>query len=152
VTLKSCSVSWEDENGHRHSLDVTAETLYEAVAQALAAFRNDGWLGEIGLGRVELPTIGLGNVGQGLYLSRIKHLHGGFRCHIREKSSHSAVICQRNCQRSAPGLQGAQMARRTGVGEPWRQLCLRDSNIVRESFQFSMRDVGSDHSDFGVRS
>ena len=51
------------------------------------------------LGRVELPTNGLGNVGQGLHPSRIKHLQAGFRCHSREKSSHSAVICQRICQR-----------------------------------------------------
>jgi hypothetical protein len=41
------------------------------------------------LGRVELPTNGC----------RIKYLQGGFRCHIREKSSHSALICQRICQR-----------------------------------------------------
>jgi hypothetical protein len=62
VTLKSCNVSWEDEHGHRHSLEVTAESLYEAVAQALAAFRSDGWLGEIGRGQtmtvcVQQPAI-----------------------------------------------------------------------------------------------
>jgi len=59
------------------------------------------------LGRVELPTFGLGNVGQGLHPSRIKHLLGGFRCHIREKSSHSAVNCQRICQRNQQGWGGS---------------------------------------------
>jgi hypothetical protein len=29
-------------------LEVTAETLYEAVAQALAAFKSNEWVGQIG--------------------------------------------------------------------------------------------------------
>ena len=33
-----------------HSLDVTAATLYEAVAQALATLRGHEWVGEIGKG------------------------------------------------------------------------------------------------------
>jgi hypothetical protein len=32
------------------ALDVTAETLYEAVAQALAALRLSDWVGDIGGG------------------------------------------------------------------------------------------------------
>ena len=62
MTLKSCSVSCEDTNGHEHAVEVTAETLYEAVAQALAAFRSNGWVGEIGKGhtlviRVQQPAV-----------------------------------------------------------------------------------------------
>ena len=56
------------------------------------------------LGRVELPTNGLGNVGQGLLVSRIKDLQTGFRCLSREKSSHSALNCQRICQREPAHL------------------------------------------------
>ncbi len=33
-----------------HSVNVTAETLYEAIATALAALRKDDWVGEIGGG------------------------------------------------------------------------------------------------------
>jgi len=33
-----------------HSVEVTAETLYEAVAQALAALRGEPWVNEIGKG------------------------------------------------------------------------------------------------------
>jgi len=40
MALRTCTVSCEDSDGHQHSLEVTAETLYEAVAQALAAFRK----------------------------------------------------------------------------------------------------------------
>jgi hypothetical protein len=39
VALKSCTVVIHDLNKTEHVLDVTAETLYEAVAQALAARR-----------------------------------------------------------------------------------------------------------------
>jgi len=50
VALKACTVVIHDLNDTAHSLDVTAETLYEAVAQALAAVRGQDWVGEIGRG------------------------------------------------------------------------------------------------------
>jgi hypothetical protein len=48
VSLKTCTVAIEDLSGTVHSVDVTAETLYEAVAQALASFRAQPWVGDIG--------------------------------------------------------------------------------------------------------
>jgi hypothetical protein len=39
-----------DLNHTAHSLDVTAETLYEAVAQALAVLSDPDWVDEIGKG------------------------------------------------------------------------------------------------------
>ena len=33
-----------------HSIEVTAETLYEAIATGLAALQQDNWAGEIGQG------------------------------------------------------------------------------------------------------
>jgi hypothetical protein len=51
VTLKSCTVIIHDLNQTEHRLDVTAETLYEAVAQALAALGANDWAGDIGRGR-----------------------------------------------------------------------------------------------------
>jgi hypothetical protein len=50
VVLKACTVVIHDLNETAHSLDVTAETLYEAVAQALATVRGQDWVGEIGRG------------------------------------------------------------------------------------------------------
>jgi hypothetical protein len=50
VPLKACTVVVHDLNGTAHALDVTAETLYEAVAQALAAVRGHDWVGDIGHG------------------------------------------------------------------------------------------------------
>jgi hypothetical protein len=62
MAVRTCIVSCEDTNGHEHSLEVTAETLYEAVAHALAAFTSDEWVGDIGRGhtikvRVQQPAV-----------------------------------------------------------------------------------------------
>ena len=62
MALRTCTVSCEDSDGHQHSLEVTAETLYEAVAQALAAFKSNEWVGQIGRGhtitvRVQQPAV-----------------------------------------------------------------------------------------------
>jgi len=62
MSVRTCTVSCEDSDGHQHSLEVTAETLYEAVAQALAAFKSNEWVGQIGRGhtitvRVQQPAI-----------------------------------------------------------------------------------------------
>ena len=47
---KACTVVVHDLNNTAHQLDVTAETLYEAVAQALAIVRGHDWVGDIGTG------------------------------------------------------------------------------------------------------
>jgi hypothetical protein len=36
-------VTWRDPQGVEHTVHVTAQTLYEAVAQALRVFREDDW-------------------------------------------------------------------------------------------------------------
>jgi hypothetical protein len=50
VALKACTVVVDDLNDTKHTVDVTAESLYEAVAQALAALRGHEWVGELGQG------------------------------------------------------------------------------------------------------
>ena len=50
MALKACTVVVHDLNYTAHQLDVTAETLYEAVAQALATVRGHDWVGDIGRG------------------------------------------------------------------------------------------------------
>jgi hypothetical protein len=56
VALKACTVVVHDLNETVHSLDVTAETLYEAVAQALAEVRGQDWVAEIGRGLTEVTV------------------------------------------------------------------------------------------------
>jgi len=40
-----------------HSVEVTAATLYEAVATALAALQQDNWVGEIGQGLTTVTVV-----------------------------------------------------------------------------------------------
>jgi hypothetical protein len=57
--LRQCQVTVSDMEGVRHSVEVTASTLYEAVALGLAAIRGEEWAGEIaeGLNTVEVTVI-----------------------------------------------------------------------------------------------
>ncbi len=48
MVLRTCTVAVKDVRDVEHSIEVTAETLYEAIATALAALQQDNWVGEIG--------------------------------------------------------------------------------------------------------
>jgi hypothetical protein len=48
VAVRACVVSFAGERGVRHFVEVTAETLYEAAAQALAVFKASEWADAIG--------------------------------------------------------------------------------------------------------
>ena len=50
MVLRTCTVAVRDLRDVEHSIEVTAETLYEAIATALAALQQDNWVGEIGQG------------------------------------------------------------------------------------------------------
>ena len=54
--LRACKVSVTDMRDIEHTIDITAETLYEAVAAALAVLQQDSWVGEIAQG---LNTVGV---------------------------------------------------------------------------------------------
>jgi hypothetical protein len=43
MALKACRVTCRDSQGISHAVEVTAQTLYEAVAQALVLFRENDW-------------------------------------------------------------------------------------------------------------
>ena len=43
MAVKSCRVTCRDSQGVSHTVEVTAQTLYEAVAQALLLFRENDW-------------------------------------------------------------------------------------------------------------
>lgn len=44
VPIRRARVTVRDQEGTVHTVEVTAATLFEAAAQALAAFREEGWL------------------------------------------------------------------------------------------------------------
>ena len=43
MAVKSCRVTCNDSRGIAHSVEVTAQTLYEAVAKGLRVFRENEW-------------------------------------------------------------------------------------------------------------
>ena len=50
MSLRSCRVTVTDMERVKHSVGVTASTLYEAVALGLVAIREQDWAGEIAEG------------------------------------------------------------------------------------------------------
>jgi hypothetical protein len=48
VALRSCRIHVTSLSGIQHSVDVTADSLYEAAALALKLLREDGWTEPIG--------------------------------------------------------------------------------------------------------
>ena len=50
MPVRSCRVTIHDMDGVSHTVEVTAATLYEAVAQGLAAIRGNEWVAGIAQG------------------------------------------------------------------------------------------------------
>jgi len=50
MSVRSCRVTIQDMDGISHTVEVTAATLYEAVAQGLAAIRRNDWVAGIAQG------------------------------------------------------------------------------------------------------
>ena len=50
MAVRSCTVTIQDLEGVSHTVNVTAATLYEAVALDLAAIRTDEWVTGIAQG------------------------------------------------------------------------------------------------------
>ena len=57
MVLRICTVAVKDVQDIEHSVEVTAETLYEAIATALAALQKDVWVGEIGQGFTTVTVV-----------------------------------------------------------------------------------------------
>jgi len=73
--LRSCRVSYQDGDGIRHSVEVTAETLYEAAVLGMTALRAAGWINAPNL-RIDVTvktpetTHSIGNAVLAAWLSR----------------------------------------------------------------------------------
>jgi len=52
MDLKACRVSLPDTNGVMHSTEVTASSLFEAIALGLAILRSDEWTEDLTQGSV----------------------------------------------------------------------------------------------------
>ena len=50
VALRTCTVSFTGPSGVRHSVEVIAESIYEAAALGISALKNAGWADAIAQG------------------------------------------------------------------------------------------------------
>jgi hypothetical protein len=59
MPVRSCRVTTKDMDGVKHTVEVTAETLYEAVALGLVALRGNDWVMGIaqGLNTVQVSVV-----------------------------------------------------------------------------------------------
>ena len=58
MTAKACRVSFTDLDGVRHSVEVTADSLYEAAVLGLRALKKSAWVEAVGPGtRLEIQVM-----------------------------------------------------------------------------------------------
>jgi hypothetical protein len=50
VALRTCRVNFTSPSGVRHSVEVIAESIYEAAALGVSALKNSGWVDAIASG------------------------------------------------------------------------------------------------------
>jgi len=50
AVVRTCTVSFSGPSGIRHSVDVTAESVYEAAALGVSALKRSGWADVMALG------------------------------------------------------------------------------------------------------
>jgi hypothetical protein len=55
--LRTCRVSCRDLKGVEHTVEVTADSLYEAVAQGLRVFRESDWVDDLGRGQTTVSVV-----------------------------------------------------------------------------------------------
>ena len=99
MAIRSCRVTIQDTEGASHTVEVTAATLYEAVAQALAALRGHDWVAEIAQG-VNVARVSVSDV-------RIEHevRLGDFSRWLNRTSGSPREVSDRQKIRTILGVQ-----------------------------------------------
>jgi hypothetical protein len=55
--LRTCQVSFRDLKGIEHTVEIAADSLYEAVAQGLRAFGQSDWVADLGQGQTIVTVV-----------------------------------------------------------------------------------------------
>lgn len=93
MAVRSCRVTIQDFEGIAHTVEVPAETLYEAVAQGVAALRRSDWVAGFQQGIVKVSVADV----------RVEHqvkLADFTQWLERTGGSPRDIFQQRNCDRS----------------------------------------------------
>lgn len=57
MALRTCRVTCRDIEGIEHTVEVSAESLYEAVTRGLATLRDADWARDIGHGQTTITVV-----------------------------------------------------------------------------------------------
>jgi hypothetical protein len=57
MAFRTCRVVCRDIEGVEHAVEVSAESLFEAVARGLVAFRGAEWVADIGHGQTTITVV-----------------------------------------------------------------------------------------------
>src|ERR1700682_2841223 len=81
MSVRSCKVTIQDTRSVSHTVEVTAESLYEAVALGMAAIRTDEWVSGIAQGRnpvkVRVMNVPVEHEVRLMDFTKWLHRHGG---------------------------------------------------------------------------
>jgi hypothetical protein len=101
MPIRSCRVTIQDMEGVSHTVDVMAMTLYEAVAQGLAAVRANDWVAGIA-GSLNSIKVSVSNV-------RVEHevRLSDFTKWLEKTSGSPREISERQRIRSILGMRAA---------------------------------------------
>lgn len=77
MSVRVCTVSFQDSRGIRHAVDVEAESLYEAVVLAVRRFRSDPWAQHIAAGTVLDVDVREPSVRHSISLQQVERWLGG---------------------------------------------------------------------------
>lgn len=101
MALRSCRVTIQDIDGVSHTVEVTAATLYEAVAQGLVAIRSNEWVAGIAEG-LNLVKVSVTDI-------RIEHevLLKDFTNWVRKNGGSPREVSARHRIRSILGMPSA---------------------------------------------
>ena len=100
MSFRTCRVS--DQDGVEHSVEVIAESLYEAVARGLKAFHASPWVGEIGEGLTTVTVEGREAVSAKAEVKHHVHMKD-FRQWLEARGTTPAQITARNRVREILG-------------------------------------------------
>ena len=96
--LRTCRVTCRDLDGIEHTVDVTADSHYEAVAHSLRAFRDTDWAGDIGHGQTTVTVV----------VKRLR-LSTRFASAISRAGSNLPTLSRRNESEDPPAPASAEM-------------------------------------------
>ena len=73
MPVRACSVSFKGASGIRHGVEIEAESVFEAAVKAVARFRADPWMEQVGPGTPLDIEVGEPAMKHSISLQQVEH-------------------------------------------------------------------------------